>query len=70
MEPTMMLTPTKAVLGGTTTPLPPLHHAPTMAEQVARMWILRGADGCGFDGIIGREAANSPAVSVNRSASH
>ena len=70
MERTMNLTPVKAMRGRAAAQVPPLSHVPTMAERVARAWILRGADGCGFDENIGQEAARSPATPANRSISH
>lgn len=70
MERTMTLTPMKAMRGRAAAQVPPRSHAPTMAERVARAWILRGADGCGFDENTGQEAARSPATPANRSTSH
>jgi len=69
MERTMMLTSMQA-MRGRPAPQVPLSHAPTMAERVARAWILRGADGCGFDENIGQEAVRPPATPANRSTSH
>jgi hypothetical protein len=70
MEQTMTPISMKAMRGSTATQVPPLSHAPTMAERVARAWILRGADGCGFDDNIGPEAARSLATPANASTSH
>ena len=70
MERTMNLTPVKAMRGRAAAQVPPLSYAPTMAERVARAWILRGADGCGLDENIGEEAVRSPATPASRSTSH
>lgn len=67
MERTITFTPAKATWGTKAAQAP---HAPTMAESVAQKWILRGSNGCGFDGSIGHEAARSPAVPPNSNISH
>ena len=70
MERAMTLTLMKAMQGRAAAQVLPLSHAPTMAERVARAWILRGADGCGYDENIGQEPARALATPANRSASH
>jgi len=68
MERTISFTPAKPMWGNEAAQA--LAHAPTMAESVAQKWILRGSNGCGFDGNIGPEAARSPAVPPNSNISH
>ncbi|KLN52687.1 hypothetical protein ABL850_22760 [Variovorax paradoxus] len=71
MERTMTLTPMEAMRGAPAAQRSLLPRVPTMAERVARRWILRGADGCGFDEIVGCEASRLPMPpAANRGVSH